>query len=108
MRMEDKLILEYINSGGFLFQITNVDTYRDGGTIGITTSKCDYYLHQKDYTLHSGIPCSLDNMIIDHLLFEYLLDRLSRYYENTHSKLELIENTRNKIIELKNGKRKED
>jgi len=77
--MKDERIKEYAVNGGDLFIVNKIDSYRDGGTGIIGTSKQDYFVHKDNHTLHSSYPPNDDNIIKDELLIEYLIYRTLIY-----------------------------
>lgn len=77
--MNDQQILQYIGSGGELFSVTRIDTYRDGGTTVIQTTRGQYFIDKRTKAFHSNYPLKDDNLILDPPLKAYLIDRIERF-----------------------------
>lgn len=82
--MTEENLKKYLESGGEIFRVTKIDTYRDGGTKEITTTKGRFYVHKKYRTFHTGgYSTTGDNLVKDDLLIEYLLERIEKYLDMT-------------------------
>lgn len=93
-------IREYIINGGEPITVHNIDTLRDGGTVVIECgypTKFKYYLHQDDYTIHTGYPTTQDNKLTDDFLKRYLIHRMKTYRDRKYDDVLRIENYIDKI-----------
>lgn len=81
--MEESRIKQYIVNGGYLFTVKRIDSYRDGGTGVVETNYNNFYIHQKNNTIHSSYPPSAENILKDDLLIEYLLERIKIYIDRS-------------------------
>ena len=98
---KELLIKEYVNNGGKLFTISNIDRIRDGGTQVIipTGNKSEkYYIHKDDWTLHSGYPTTNKNIVVDKPTQTYILDRIKRYKFDCDLKSKLVNTLIENII----------
>jgi len=101
----EELIREYIRNNGKMWVLESIDTYRDCGTkvliTNINNSKevIKYYIHKKNFTIHSVYPTYTSDdehsIIIDKPTLAYIMDRLDRYKENLEYKMK----STNTIIE---------
>lgn len=83
---KDLIIKKYLNSGGKLFVITDMQIIRDGGTMEIITNKGKYYIDQDRKNIHNGYVPTTDNIINDDLLKFYLIDRIESYITHLEEK----------------------
>jgi hypothetical protein len=80
--MTDKRIKEYLEKGGRLFQVTKMDSYRDGGTKVIETTyggDKKFFIHMDNNTIHTYYPCTDESLLQDELLKEYIIERINTY-----------------------------
>lgn len=103
MKIDEEIIMKYVQEGGKLFSITNIGKLRDGGTWDVRCSKSEFnfYIHKETHKFHDSYPPENDNLIIDNLLIYYLYDRLSTYIKNLEmeylSRKELIKKITNTL-----------
>ena len=83
-------IRQYIKNGGRLFNVTKIDTIRDGGTISIQTSKDEYFVHMHESSIHTSYPPSEDNIIKDEYLIEFIFDRVDDHIKQMADRIERI------------------
>jgi len=80
--MTDERIKEYLKKGGRLFQVTKMDSYRDGGTKVIETTyggNKKFFIHMDNNTIHTYYPCIDESLLQDELLKEYIIERINAY-----------------------------
>jgi len=88
----------YIKKTGNTFRILDVDTYRDGGTIGIKCSKDQkFYISFIDGKLYTHIPCKEEYRITDHGLIDYIKERLYTYLKRQTKEVVYLENIFNRL-----------
>lgn len=70
--------------GGKLFTVKNICQFRDGGTWEIKSNYPDlsFYIHKETNKLHHSYPPNETNIIKDHLLEYYILERLAKHIKN--------------------------
>lgn len=95
--MKNKLIKEYISTGGSLFKITNIHQYRDGGNFVILTTKNDYYIDKDNFTIHFSYPPNKTNELDDKHLKAYLLECFEKFIKNKELELKLNKNLFDKL-----------
>jgi hypothetical protein len=95
----EELIKQYVINGGKLFTITFIDTLRDGGTKFIKTTKNYYYVNKDTKKFHSAYPTIEENLITDHLLEAYLIERIETYIQRCEKD---IERNKNLLKEIQN------
>lgn len=78
--MTDERIKEYVQNGGDLFRVKNIDVYRDGGTIAIETygEKPNYYISQSK-KLHKGDYKKEETIVANVLEKEFLYLQIQIY-----------------------------
>ena len=67
--------------------ITRIDSYRDGGTKVIETTKESFFIHKHSNTLHSGYPTTLWNQVHDKEVIDHFNHRLNRYRDSLLNKI---------------------
>ena len=95
--MTEERMKEYFNTGGEIFRLLRVDSYRDGGTIVIETSKGTYYGGKESKKLHTDRPTTDDNLLQDPLKIEFLLFTLERFLDAERQKVSWYEATIDKL-----------
>lgn len=90
MDENEELIKKYLQEGGQMYRVTEIDRIRDGGTNVIFTSDKNktFYVPKDGYDIHSGIPCTDDNSINDPLVENYLIDRIKSFISRRRVMLE--------------------
>lgn len=79
----------YIDGGGIIFRVTEIDIIRDGGTVFIGTDEgLKFYGHKEVDTLHSAYPPDTANRVQDVRLLSYLKFRIFQYVERKSEDLE--------------------
>jgi len=87
--MNDNALL-YIDGGGIIFRVTDIDRLRDGGTTKIETDDASiFYADKTKNTLHSAYPTDEKNKIQDKILLSFLKDRIYTYLERQSEILEM-------------------
>ena len=92
--MTEELIREYLRNGGTLLNVTQVDSYRDGGTKVIECNYATpirYYIHKDDWTLHSSYPTTNENLVTDDFLKKYLIHGMKKHAQNLYNNVLRIE-----------------
>lgn len=81
--MTEENFKKYIANGGEIFRIISIDTYRDGVTKKIITTKGHFYVHKKYKTFHTEFSTTSNNLLKNDLLIEYLLKKIEKYLDMT-------------------------
>ena len=77
---KDEIIHAHIEAGLIPFRIKRIDTYRDGGTLGIMTTKDEEYcMGRITNELYRGYPASDNQIPIDDPLIPYLKLQLQEF-----------------------------
>lgn len=79
--MDEVNIRKYLDIGGKLFRVKDIDSYRDGGTGVITTTCGIFFIHQKNNTVHTGYPPTDDNLITYDVEKEYLIEQVQIFID---------------------------
>ncbi len=95
----DAQIKLYLEKGGKLFSINNINTIRDGGTKYISTTNGDLYIHFINYTIHTAYPPKPDNEINDVLFKSLVLDRIEKYINRFEFDIEMNKNLLQNLID---------
>lgn len=102
MKVTDEDIKSYLTRGGLLINVTNVDSYRDGGTKVI---ECNYatpikfYIDKDKWTIHNDYPTSEKNLVSDEFLKKYLIYGIKNYKDKEYNNVLRIEEYINKLEE---------
>ena len=86
--MTDDKIKEYLNLGGKLFIVTNLQTIRDGGTIEINTTDITYYMSNDSKYFYTIYPLNESNLVTNKLEINFLISRISEYLIKQYDSLD--------------------
>jgi len=106
VEITEEEIKEYISKGGKLLIVTDIDSYRDGGTKVITCNYAKpikYYIHMDNWTIHSDYPTTDENLVTDEILKKYLIQGVKNYSQKLMNEVSRIENLIYNLEKLYNG-----
>ena len=101
--ISDEMMNEYLDNGGVIFRVSNIDFLRDGGTTIIETTKGNFYIDKQKTGLFNMIegantPEFERIMITDLPLIAYLLHEINKYMIRLKGKFETSEIISNWIL----------
>ena len=101
--ISDEMMNEYLDNGGVIFRVSNVDFLRDGGTTIIETTKGNFYIDKQKTGLFNMIegantPEFERVMITDLPLIAYLLHEINKYMIRLKGKFETSERISNFLL----------
>lgn len=90
----EELIKEYFLSRRELFKIINVDVYRDGGTMELTTNNPDlkFFIDHINFNVYEKYPHRTQNNteVHDDALIAYLMSQVLRYKDSLDHSVRLL------------------